>query len=137
MNYKFTLTALTHMHAVLIESLTIFLIYSNGLIVILKFNPTKTESSFLLLSLRSNNLPTPSCTSGNIVIPYSKHVRNIGVQLDSELSMYYQISNMHKTIDYHLYSIRSIRFPLLLSFHPPIYYLSLTTAIIYSSISHI
>ena len=30
---------------------------------------------------------------GNIVIPYSKH---LGVQLDSVLSMDYQISNMHK-----------------------------------------
>ena len=35
MTYKFTLTALTHPHTVLIESQTVFLIYSNGLIIIL------------------------------------------------------------------------------------------------------
>ena len=76
----------------------------------LKFNPYKNKSIFLHLPLRSNTLPNlPPVISGNIDIPYTKHVRNLGVQLDSVLSMDYQISNMHKSIHYHLHSIRSIR----------------------------
>ena len=52
--------------------------------------------------------------------------------------MDYQISNMHESIFYHIHSIRSIPnspIPSLSSFHPHIYYPSLTIAIIFSLLS--
>ena len=68
--FNFTLTSLTHSHTVSIESLTVFLIYSNGLIVI-QYNLTnKNEFIFLHLPFWANTLLNSShVTFGNDVIP--------------------------------------------------------------------
>ena len=76
----------------------------------LKLNPNKTEAIFLHLPLRSSSLPNPPpITVDNSPIPYSKHIRNLGLHIDTTLSLDLHIAHMHKSIHYHLHCLRLIR----------------------------
>ena len=65
----------------------------------LKLNPTKTEAIFLHLPLRSSILLEPPPISlDNTSLPYSQHVRNLGVRnLDTTLSLDSHLIHMHKS----------------------------------------
>ena len=92
--------------------------------------------AILLKSIIHHSLTTRSVPDDKKLAPF--FCKNLGVQLDSVHSMDYQISNMHNSIHYHLNSLRSILNSIPLSIAIIIsssYYLSLTTAIIYSLIS--
>ena len=76
----------------------------------LKLNLTKTEAIFLHLPLRSSTLPEPPPILLNMnTFPYSKHISNLGLHIDSTLSLDTNISHMHKYIHYHLHCFRIIR----------------------------
>ena len=65
---------------------------------------------FLHLPLRSSSLPDPPpITVDNSPIPYSKHIRNRGLHIDTTLSLDIHIAHMHKSIHYHLHCLRLIR----------------------------
>ena len=74
----------------------------------LKLNPTKTESIFLHLPLRSSTLiELPPILLNITTIAYSKHFRNLSLHIDSTLSLDTHIAHMHKSI--HLHCFRLIR----------------------------
>ena len=76
----------------------------------LRLNPSKSESIFLHLPFRSNEIQCPPLiTSGTTSIDYSKTVRNLGVMLDSTLSFKTQTAKILKTVNYHLHCLRLIR----------------------------
>ena len=58
-------------------------------------------------------VPPPSLNHPILInttsLPYSKHVRNIGLPIDSTLSLDTHIAHMHKSIHYHLHCFRLIR----------------------------
>ena len=75
----------------------------------LKLNGDKTE--FLVLSSRYNQtlLDIPSIDLGTDVVYHSDTARNLGVMIDSTLSLEQQISNVRKKCFYFLNWIRSVR----------------------------
>ena len=75
---------------------------------LIKLNGDKTE----LLVLTARQRPEPPLDSikiGTDIIKASKSAKNIGVWLDSALSMDVQINNICKTAFYHLRNIAKIR----------------------------
>ena len=107
MTSKFTLTALTLPHTVPIEFLTVFLMYSNGLIVIfLNLTLTKPNPSCFIYPFDLTPFQTISCNFTKYCYTIRQTCSNSWCTI--VLSMDYQISNMHKSIHYHIYSIRSI-----------------------------
>ena len=107
--YKSILTALTPLLAApIIISRCISDIHDWFNYNSLKLNSNNTESIFLHLPLCSNTLPNPLLiTSGCIDIPYSNNVRSLGVHFISTFSMISHITNMHKSIHYHLHCLRT------------------------------
>ena len=76
----------------------------------LKLNPTKTEAIFLHLPLRSSTLPEPPPISlYNTTLPYSQNVRNLGLDIDTTLSLDFHLIHIHKSIHYHLHCLQLIR----------------------------
>ena len=86
--------------------------YSNGLLPTpLHFIPPKPKLSFSTYPYfpqPSLNHPPPILLNMT-TLPYSKHVRNLGLHIDSAISLDTHITNMHKSIHYHLHCFRLIR----------------------------
>ena len=76
----------------------------------LRLIPSKSESMFLHLPLRSMEINYPPLiTSCSTPIEYTETVRNLGVIFDSTLSFKSQIDKVHKSVNYHLHCLRLIR----------------------------
>ena len=104
--YKSIVTALTLLLTAPVEYLGAFLIYMTCSTTIHSNSTlTKPNPSF---STCFNSLPNPPLiTSGCIDIPYSNNVRSLGVHFISTFSMISHITNMHKSIHYHLHCLRT------------------------------
>ena len=75
----------------------------------LKLNDSKTE--ILLTGTKTKLLHTPitPLTIGNVTIPFSEHVRNLGVFLDSNLSFDIHINNVCKALYIQIRRLHQIR----------------------------
>ena len=78
--------------------------------LVLSKQVTSNIAILLLLSI-CTSLPYPGhlITSGLKSIPYKNNVKNLGFHLDSTMSLDFHISQMHKSIHYHLHCFRTIR----------------------------
>ena len=54
-------------------------------------------------------IPPPPILLNMTNLPYYKHVRNLGLHIDSTISLDTHIAHMHKSIHYHLHCFRLIR----------------------------
>ena len=84
--------------------------YTNGLLPTpLNLTPPKSNISFSTYPY----IPLPSLNHPILLnmntLPYSKHIRNLGLHIDSTLSLDTHIALMHKSIHYHLHCFRLIR----------------------------
>ena len=75
----------------------------------LKLNPSKTELIWLGSSRRLKHCPLGEQTIADVSITPSQHVRNLGVMIDSDLTMVNHISHLTRTCFYHLRQLRVIR----------------------------
>ena len=77
----------------------------------LAFNPLKTETIHFHLPCRIKPSPTtpPPIIINNQPITYSKQVKNLGITMDSTLSFDTHISNITRSIHYHLHSLHIVR----------------------------
>ena len=75
----------------------------------LRLNPTKTEVIWLGSRSSLQHCPkSPLLISGALITP-SSQVRNLGVVMDSELSMTAHVNNLVKVCSFHLRQLRLIR----------------------------
>ena len=72
----------------------------------LSLNSSKTIALHISLSNKST---IPNIYIGNDCIPYSRSARNLGIILDTTLSFTHQISNIIKSVNFILYTIKIIR----------------------------
>ena len=75
----------------------------------LKLNQDKIELIFISTSHKIKTIDTKSVQLGNDTVPISTSVRNLGIYLDSTLSMDHQISHLRKLCYYDLRRISQIR----------------------------
>jgi hypothetical protein len=76
----------------------------------LRLNDEKTEVMVVSSPRISTSLQLPdSITIGNATVPYSDSVKNLGVTLDSHLTMHAQILSIVRAVNYELRRIGSIR----------------------------
>ena len=73
-------------------------------------NPTKTEALHILIN-NKHHIPIepPSIVFNNLSIPYSSHVRNLGVIFDKSLNFDKQILKVLRSFNHNLHSLRLIR----------------------------
>ena len=103
----------------------------------LKINPTKTESIFLHLPLRSYTLPDHPILLSMTTLTYSEYVRNIGIHIVSTLSLDTHIAHMQNSTHYYLHyfrlSQRSIPLPVVVIIASS-YILPYSTIVVYEYI---
>ena len=76
----------------------------------LSLNPNKTETIFLHLHFPRSPLTVPPCIMvNNHNILYSDNVKYFGIYFDSSLSFHRHISNLLRSINFHIHSFRLIR----------------------------
>ena len=75
----------------------------------LKLNNDKTEAILLGPAARRKNTQMDSITVGTSVIPLASSVRNLGVMLDSELTMVKHVDHISKICFFHIRNIGKIR----------------------------
>ena len=76
----------------------------------LKLNDDKTEAMKISSPRMSTSVSFPdSLVVGNATVPFSQSAKNLGVFLDSDLSMHSQVMNIIRTVNYELRRIGSIR----------------------------
>ena len=106
--------------------------YTNGLLLTtLNLTPPKPKLSFSTYPYVPQPSPNHPILLNMTTLPYSKHVRNLGLHIDSTLSLDTHITHMHTSID------APFPPPLLLPSPPPIYSPYSTIAITYYSISRV
>ena len=77
----------------------------------LQLNDNKTEAMIILSNIMSVHSPLPSVIHiGDADVPFVSSVKNLGVTLDSNLSMSQHISNTCKAAYIHIRHISSIRY---------------------------
>ena len=75
----------------------------------LRLNPSKTETICLGSARRVRGLPIdPMLISGSWITP-SKQVRDLGVIIDSELTMIPQVNKLVSSCHFHIRQLRAIR----------------------------
>ncbi|XP_070194477.1 uncharacterized protein [Littorina saxatilis] len=76
----------------------------------LKLNDEKTEVMAASSPRMSTSIQLPeSITIGNAVVPFSVSVKNLGVTLDSHLTMHAQVQTTTRAVNFELRRIGSIR----------------------------
>ena len=74
----------------------------------LKLNHSKTEFFIAGTAQGLNKLPSIELKVGNNIIKPSASVRNLGIVLDSHMSMTQQVNSLISSVNYHLRNIRRI-----------------------------
>ena len=74
----------------------------------LKLNHSKTEFFIAGTAQGLNKLPSIELKVGNNIIKPSTSVRNLGIVLDSHMSMTQQVNSLISSVNYHLRNIRRI-----------------------------
>ena len=74
----------------------------------LKLNHSKTEFFIASTAQVLNKLPSIELKVGNNIIKPSTSVRNLGIVLDSHMSMTQQVNSLISSVNYHLRNIRRI-----------------------------
>ena len=76
----------------------------------LKLNHSKTEFFIAGTVQGLNKLPSIELKVGNNIIKASTSVRNLGIVLDSHMSMTQQVNSLISSVNYHLRNIVSLNF---------------------------
>ena len=75
----------------------------------LNLNDDKTELAIFMSAHHQKTYGQCDITIGESTISPDSHVRNLGVEMDSHLSMSHQVSAICKSCNFHLYRLSSIR----------------------------
>ena len=75
----------------------------------LKLNPTKTELIWLGSPQRLKHCPVGELQIAGVGIKPTKHVRDLGVMIDNDLSLQCHVNHITRTCFYHLRQLRVIR----------------------------
>ena len=75
----------------------------------LRLNPAKTELIWLVLSRRLHRCPSDSLLVSGVWIQPSKRARNLGVIIDSDLSLASHISHVTSLCNYHIRQLRLVQ----------------------------
>ena len=76
----------------------------------LKLNDDKTETLIISSPRLSSSIPLPnSLVVGDVTVPFSKSAKNLGVVLDSHMTMKAQVGNVIRSVNFELRRISAIR----------------------------
>ena len=75
----------------------------------LKLNEDKTEIMIVVKKTQNHLSQCPAVTLGDNIIKMNTKVKNLGVVLDSHLSIESQVSSLYRTLMFELKKIGSIR----------------------------